>query len=146
MSTGLLYDCDDFVAKWFFDGMGYPYYKYDRALGIIDPSGHLTGAVLFQHWNGNNIEISYYGKHTMTVGIIRSIACFALTTFNPSRITVTVSKRNKQLMRSLQKIGFRLEGTQRCYYGSKDMIRNTGVRFVAFRPAIEAVAKREKAA
>ena len=140
MSVGLLYDSDDFVAKWFFDSMKYPHYKYDRALGIIS-NGQLVGAILFQHWNGNNVEVSYYGKNTMTLGGIRSIARFVLSEFDPARLTATVSKRNRTLMRSLQKIGFRVEGTSRCYYGKKDINRNVGVRFVAFREAIEAVAK-----
>jgi RimJ/RimL family protein N-acetyltransferase len=140
MSTGLLYGSDDFVAKWFFDSMGYPHYKFDRALGIVS-SGNLVGAILFQHWNGNNVEVSYYGKNTMTVGTIRSVARFVLTEFDPARLTATVSKRNRTLIRALQKLGFRLEGTSRCYYGKKDTNRNVGVRFVAFRDAIEAVAK-----
>jgi RimJ/RimL family protein N-acetyltransferase len=142
MSTGLLYGSDDFVAKWLFDSMGYPHYKYDRALGIIDgSSGNLVGAVLFQHWNGMNVEVSYYGKNTMTLGTVRSIARFVLTEFDPARLSATTSKRNRSLMRSLQKIGFRIEGTSRCFYGKKDINRNVGVRFVAFREAIEAMAK-----
>lgn len=141
MSAGLLFECDDHVAAWLFHQNKWPHYKYDRAIGIIDKDGKLIGAILFQHWNGNNVEISYYGKKTITLGIVRCLARFTLLTFDPSRLTVTTSKRNKHFIKALQKLGFRLEGMQRCYYGRRDCNRNTGVRFVAFRDDIEKVAK-----
>lgn len=143
MPTGLLFECDELVAKWLFNEyLKKPLlYKYDRAIGIVNPSGGLVGAVLFQDWNGSNIEISYYGPKTMTAGIVRCLARYALTTFDPSRLTAITSKRNRQFMRALQKLGFRLEGIQRCFYGKRDCNRNTGVRFVAFREQIEHVAK-----
>jgi RimJ/RimL family protein N-acetyltransferase len=141
MPTGLLTDCDETVAKWQANWFGTPVYSYDRALGLIDSNGKLIGAVLFAGFNGHDVEISYYGRNTMTVGVIRYIARFVLQTFNPARLTAITSKRNRQFMKALQRLGFRLEGVQRCYYGKKDCNRNTGVRFVAFRSDIEHVAK-----
>src|SRR5215469_11749734 len=108
MTTGLLFGSDQMVAAWFYDSMGYPHYKYDRAVGLI-ADDKLVGAVLFHNWNGQNVEISYYGKKTITVGILRSLARFAVQVFNPSRVTLITSKRNKHIMRALQKIGFKLE-------------------------------------
>ena len=142
MSTGLLFDCDAAVASWYYEGMGYPYYKYDHAVGLIDhPAGNLVGAVLFHYWNGQDVEISYYGYRTMTLGIIRALARFTLATFNPSRVTVKTSKRNKQLIRGLQKLGFKLEGMQRRYYGPQDINRNIAVRLVMFKEQGEVLAK-----
>jgi hypothetical protein len=141
MSTGLLYDCDDIVARWLFSNLSYPIYKYDRCVGLVDPNGTLVGAVLFQHWNGANVELSYYGKNTLTVGIIRSLARYTLTMFDPARLSMTTGKRNRQLIKALQKIGFKFEGTARCYYGKRDINRNVGVRMVMFRDGLEAVAK-----
>src|SRR5277367_6087947 len=133
MSTGLLFECDEAVAKWLFEWLQRPLYKYDRAVGIVNSSGALVGAVLYQNWNGPNVEISYYGKKTLTLGIVRCLARYTLTSFDPARLTAITSKRNRQFMKALQKLGFRLEGIQRCYYGKRDCNRNTGVRFVAFR-------------
>jgi RimJ/RimL family protein N-acetyltransferase len=146
MPTGMLFDCDELVAKWLFSTLKQKIYTYDRALGLVDPSGKMIGAVLFQNWNGPNLEISYYGERTMTVGVVRCLAQFVLNTFDPARLTAITSKRNRQFMRALQRLGFRLEGVQRCYYGKKDCNRNTGVRFVAFREQIEHVARINEAA
>lgn len=143
MSAGLLFECDDEVIKWFSTTT---YCQkacvYDKAVGVL-VDGKLSGAVLFHNWNGPNVEISYYGEKTMTLGVIRCIARYVLVHFDVARLTAITSKRNRQFMRALQKLGFRLEGTQRCYYGKNDCNRNTGVRFVAFREAIERVAKVE---
>src|SRR6185369_4894085 len=141
MSNGLLFECDEEVALWLYQQMGWPAYKFDKAIGIVREDGQMVGAVLYQHWNGCNVEVSYYGKGTMTAGIMRCMARYTLIVFNPSRITVNTSKKNKRFIRSLQRFGFRLEGMSRRYYGADDKNRNTAVRFVAFREDIEKVAR-----
>lgn len=142
MPTGLLFDCDVAVADWLFRTYNQPQFKYDRALGLME-DGNIIGAVMFHNWNGANVEVSYYGKNTMRVGVIRMIARFIIHVFDPSRLTVMTSKRNRHYIRSLQKFGFKLEGTQKRYYGKRDTIRNVGVRFVMFRDQIDSVAKLE---
>ncbi len=140
MSTGLLFDCDEHVAQAAFKTLGWTPFKYDRAIGLV-VNGNLQGAVIFHCFNGNNIDLSYYGKATLTAGVVRTIAKFILHAFNPSRLTVMTSKRNKRYIRSFQRLGFKLEGMQRCYYGHKDCNRNTAVRFVMFRERIEQIAR-----
>lgn len=140
MPTGLLFDCDEQAAQHIFQLYNWAPFKYDRALGLVT-NGTLQGAVIFHCFNGSNIELSYYGKATMTAGVVRTIAQFIARTFNPSRLTVVTSKRNKRHIRTFQRLGFKLEGTQRCYYGHKDCNRNTGVRFVMFRERIDQIAR-----
>jgi RimJ/RimL family protein N-acetyltransferase len=140
MSTGLVLDNDDFVAASFLEPRGQTFFKYDRAIGLLD-HGELVGAVLLHGWNGSNLEISYCGKSTMTVGVVRFLASYILTEFDPARLTAVTSKRNRHLIKFLQYLGFKLEGVQRCYYGKKDNNRNAGVRLVAFRDSIERVAR-----
>lgn len=143
MSTGLLFGCDFTVAKYVFSTFCQKEMTFDRAIGIVDKSGRVTGGVIFQNWNGPNVEGSYYGRNTLTPGIVRCLARFIIETFDPARVTITTSKRKKPLMRSLQKIGFRLEGVQRRYYGNRDCARNTAVRFVMFRERLDEIAKIE---
>lgn len=140
MAYGLVLGNDYQVASWAFATYKLFPTPVNMGLGIIDQNGVMVGAILLQNFNGTNIELSYYGPRTLSVGIVRSIARLVVTEFNAARLTVVTSKRNKRLMKSLQRIGFRLEGAQRYYYGHKDCTRNTGVRFVAFRPDIERVA------
>jgi hypothetical protein len=139
MGVGLLFGSDELVANWLFTCYLQKRGSYDRAVGLIR-DGELVGAVLFQGWNGYNVEVSYYGKNTMTPGIIRCLAGYILQEFDPSRLTAMVPKRAKHWIRSLLKLGFKVEGIARCYYGKRDSNRNTAVRLVAFREAIERVA------
>src|SRR5262245_46395302 len=111
MSVGLLFECDAQVAKWAFDTFKMPYMTFDRAIGLLDKNGKIIGAVVFQSWNGFNVEMSYYGlRSTLSAGIVRCLARYVLFTFNVSRVTVSTRRKNKGLMRSLQRFGFKLEG------------------------------------
>ncbi len=141
MTTGLLFDCDEEVAGWYAAQEGRQPGKYDKCLGLLNSAGMLIGAIAFQYWNGANVELGYCGKGTLSLGIVRCLARFAVFTFNPSRVTVVTSKRNRQLIKSLQKLGFKFEGVSRCYYGRYDCNRNTGVRLVLFRDALDRLAK-----
>ena len=136
MSNGLLFHNDELVAQYLFAKYHLIPMKYDQAVGIL-VEGDLSGAVLFHGWNGFNVELSYYGEWTMTPGIIRCLARILVSTFKVSRVTVTVSQRNRKFIRSLQKLGFALEGVQRRFYGSQDTRRTTGVRLVMFRERLE---------
>lgn len=138
MSVGLLFGSDDEVAASIFSQYGRSH-KIDKALGIVSEQG-LIGAVLFHNWNGYNVEVSYYGRGTLRAGILRTIARYLIYTFDPSRVTVVTAKRNKRLVRSLQRLGFKLEGSQHCYYGRGDCTRSTAIRFVMFRERIDQIA------
>ena len=142
MALGLLVDQDQAVAAWAYKTFNIFAQPVDKAFGIVNPKGTLIGAILFQNFNGVNIELSYYGPKTLTSGIVRIIARVSIGHFNAGRLTVVTSRRNKRLIRGLIKIGFKLEGIQRCFYGHKDCKKNTGVRLVAFRPDLSRVAYR----
>ena len=137
---GLLIGNDEQVANWTYSTFNIFPQPVDKALGIIDKAGNLIGGILFQNFNGVNVELSYYGPYTITVGICRIIAQIAISHFNAGRLTVVTSRRNKRLIRGLCKIGFRLEGIQKCLYGHIDNKKNAGVRLVAFREDLSRVA------
>lgn len=139
---GLLVDNDIAVASWTCDKFNVFPMPVNKAVGVVDKNGKLIGGILFQNFNGVNVELSYYGERTLSPGICRVIARTALNHFNCGRLTAITSQRNKRLIRSLLKIGFRLEGIQRCFYGHEDNRKNTGVRLVAFRDALAKVAYR----
>lgn len=145
MGTGLLLDDDLLVGKYVQDNYGHtwPPLKFDRALGLMNKEGQLIGGVIFQNWNRSNVDVSYYGKNTLTPGILRCIGKYIISVFDPTRVTVITSKRNRRLMRGLQNLGFKLEGMQRCFYGRHDCPRNTAVRFVMFRERVNEIARLE---
>ena len=145
MPATLLHGHDEAVLQYL-ESLQWQRVGCDRALGIINDNGYLVGAVLFHCYNGFNVELSYYGERTMTPGIIRGIAEYTIYTFNAARLTVTTSKRNHNFKRALLKIGFKFEGTQRCWYGHRDSARNTGARFVMFRDRLNQIARVTNAA
>ena len=141
MACGLLLGQDELVANWAFAQWSLHPTRVDRGLGVMGRDGRICGAILLQNFNGTNIELSYYGPRTLSVGIVRSIARSVILEFNAARVTVVTSKKNRRLMRSLSRFGFKLEGSQRRYFGHKDCSRNVGVRFVLFREQIERLAR-----
>lgn len=142
--NGLLFGADAVVAETCFELYKLIEFKFDAALGIINESGQFQGAILLHGYQGNDIQLSYYGEWTLTPGIARTLGQFILTEFDPARLTVIVSKRNKRLIRSCERFGFKLEGAQRCYYGKADCNRNTGVRLVMFRDTMERIASLQR--
>ena len=142
MSLGLVVAEDLNVASWAFQKFNVFPMPVNKGIGVINTkTGEIVGAILFQNFNGYNLELSYYGQNTLTPGIVRTLARIAILEFNVSRVTVTVSKKKKRLIRSLHRFGYKLEGSQRRYYGARDCFRNTGIRFVLFREQIERLAR-----
>lgn len=139
MTRGLLLDCDAHVAAWAFKEYGKVPTLVDRAIGIVDEN-MIVGAILFTSYNSINAELSYYGKNTITVGIIRALAKIALYELRLARCTVIVPKRPSYLLKKLIKFGFRYEGVQRRHYGHTDAARHTGCRFVLFKEDMEKLA------
>jgi RimJ/RimL family protein N-acetyltransferase len=140
MPYGLVIGEDSIVAQWAFSAFHLYPTPFNRALGIVNKDKIVIGAILLQNFNGANVELSYYGPRTLSVGIARAIARLVMGEFSASRVTVVTSKRNRRLMQSLSRFGFKLEGIQRCYYGHEDNKKNTGVRFVMFREQIAKIA------
>jgi hypothetical protein len=124
------------VAEWAFRTHDKLPFMVDRAIGIVD-KGVLVGAALFGSYNGCNANLSYYGKDTVTLGIIRALTRIALYELHLTRCTVIVPKRPSYLMKKLHRFGFRYEGVQRRFYGPTDAPRDTGCRFVIFREDME---------
>lgn len=139
MAKGLLLDCDEQVASWAFLVHNRIPMHIDRAIGVLD-DGQLAGAILFSSYNTVNAELSYYGKNTLTPGIIRATARFALYELRLARLTVIVPKRPSFMLNRITKFGFRYEGVQRRHYGPTDSPRDTGCRFVVFREDMEKLA------
>jgi hypothetical protein len=139
MTKGVLLNADAQVAAWAFKTYNRVPVLVDKAIGIIE-NGNLVGAVLFSSYNSMNAELSYYGKSTLSVGIVRVIARFALYELRLARCTVIVPKRPSFLLKKLSKFKFRYEGVQRRQYGPTDSPRHTGCRFVVFKEDMEELA------
>ena len=139
---GLLFEADSIVADWAFRTHKFHPMKFDKAVGIVD-RGDLVGAIIWQNYNGFNIDFSYYGHNTATLGIMRSVAQHTLKVFNPTRVTIMTPKTNKSLIRFLTRIGGRFEGAMRNYYGERGA-SSIAVRFMFPRSTVETLAQMDK--
>jgi len=137
---GLLLGSDDAVAAWTWRTYQLFPMHVNRAIGIIDTDGTLVGSVLFQSWNKYNVDISYYGQDTMTPGIVHCLARIAYMDLSVHRVTAMTSKKNRKLIGFLTRLGFRIEGVQRRFYGPEDIGKNIAIRLVLFREDLERLA------
>jgi RimJ/RimL family protein N-acetyltransferase len=117
----LLLGHDDQVANWAFTRFGYERSRYDMAVGIVD-DGSLVAAALFHSYNGPDVEISYYGPKTMTLGVVKQLAKLAVEGLGVSRITARTAKNNKAMKKGIKKIGFEFEGVRHNAYGKYDAL------------------------
>lgn len=120
-STDLVFDIDDRVAEWAWETFKMTPVRYDMAVGVIRDNT-LVGAVMFHAYSGPDIELSYYGPHTMTLGLARAMARVAVDYFGVSRVTARTSRKNKTMTRGIKKIGFQYEGIRKHGYGAEDAV------------------------
>ena len=134
----LLYGYDVQIAEWAFKAFNRVPTPFVMAIGITD--GHvIKGAVLLQEYNGNNVEVSWYGPFTMTRGFLREIATIALDKLKVQRMTVRIMRRNKMLNRSIRKLGFKYEGVMPGFYGPSK--GDAAVVFGLYREGLEKLRK-----
>ncbi len=126
------------VASWTAQTFNIPNYPVNMALGIYDPDGLIIGSVLFQDFNGSNVEISIFGDNVLTRDIIKKLALICLNHFRVNRLSARTLKKRKRLIRGLMKLGFKFEGVSRKYYGPTDA--ESAVRLVAFRDGLKRMA------
>ena len=113
----LLFGHDKVVADWASKKFGYSLRNWHVAVGIIDSSGALVGAASFHDFNESNIELCFYGPRSLTKPIVRDLMRFVFTTLGVNRVTAKTPRGNKIVIRGLPKLGFRMEGVMRRYYG-----------------------------
>lgn len=125
---------DKEVGEWAGSVGGVRFVPPFSALGIVDETGVLKGAAVFNdYYPGGNVEMGYYGPGTITPSVTRSLALFAFKTLNASRVTFKVRKSNVLVRKMLgeKRHGFEYEGTRKRYL---DTTPNGDVlSFVLFR-------------
>jgi len=107
---------DKVVHEWASQQFGRKLAPCYSAFGLIDKEGPLLGAVIFQDYNGSNIEVSYWG-HGFTLGVIKQLMSYCFEHLKVERVTARTPRDNKALLRQMPKIGFKYEGCLRRYYG-----------------------------
>ena len=136
--NGLIFGCDDYVAAWARQQQKSYASHLDACVGIVTPEGVLVGAFAFNHYNGSDAEIHFYGPGTLTKGVVGGIFTFALQRFNPNRLTVRT--RKPSMARGVLKLGAIFECRQKRVYGPTDADEHAASQFVFYREQIERLA------
>ncbi|HXP48857.1 MAG TPA: GNAT family protein [Bacteroidia bacterium] len=113
----LLFGHDQTVADWVSKKWGKSIPPWYFAVGILDNEGVLKGGATFHNYNGSNIELCYYGPKTVTKEIIIGLASFLIDHLKVQRLTVSTPRKNKSMVKNLPRLGFKVEGVLRHYYG-----------------------------
>jgi RimJ/RimL family protein N-acetyltransferase len=134
----LLFNNDQTVADWMSKKWGKPVQGWYFAVGILNNEGLLKGGMSFHNFNGSNIEMCYYGPNTFSRDISSGLANFLFEYLKVNRLTVSVPRKNKILLRHLPKFGFKVEGVLKHFYGpyKKDdaiifgMLKEDGIKYM----------------
>ena len=113
----LAFNRDAEVAIWTADRLGMTIFPPYVALGVEDDEGRLHGGVVFNDWNGSNLEITICGPGAMYRGIIRDVFRYVFIQAGANRLTAKTRRGNKLMRRMLPKFGFEFEATLKAYYG-----------------------------
>lgn len=117
----IVYGHDTDVAGWAFNTFHMPPCNYDMAVGIVE-NGQLIGAALWHAYNGCDVELSYYGPHSLTLGVAKGLARIAVNHFGVSRVTARTTKGNKTMTRGIKGLGFEYEGIRHLGYNGQDAV------------------------
>jgi len=110
---------DELVLAWVWAHFGVVCTKVDMAIAVMD-GRDMVAAAIFQAHSGPDIELSYYGPKTMTLGTVKGLAKIAVDHFNVSRITVRTARNNRIITDGVEKLGFVFEGVRHHAYGDGD--------------------------
>ncbi len=113
----LMFNQDQAVADWVSKKWGKPLQSWYYAVGILNKEGVLRGAATFHNFNGNNIELCYYGPKTISKDVVFGLCRFIFDHLKATRLTISVPRKNKILTKSVRKMGFKVEGVLRHFYG-----------------------------
>jgi RimJ/RimL family protein N-acetyltransferase len=112
---------DELVIGWIYTMFGIVCTNIDLAVAVLE-DGKIVGAAVYHAHNGPDIELSYYGPKSVTLGVAKGVAKIAVDHFGVSRITVRTAKDNEIMNKSIHKLGFVREGIRHHAYGENDAI------------------------
>lgn len=113
----LLFAEDELVASWAAQHLGVRFIPPFTCLGVVDDDGVLVGAIVFNGFNGFNIEATVYGPACAKRGILRAVLNYTFKQLGCLRLTCRTKLRNKHISRQLTRLGFKYEGTLKNYFG-----------------------------
>ncbi len=113
----LVFGHDDLVAAWVSEKIGARISPPYAAIGATKDGNTLCGGVVFNRWNGHNIDITLASEGCLTRGNIRGVYNYIFEQVKAGRVSAVTRRSNKRMQRMLPRFGFEFEGVSKRYYG-----------------------------
>ena len=112
---------DDLVAQWVSAKTGDVYSPPYACIGFTRDGQSLCAGVVFNNWNGSNVEISLASDAGITRDNIRAVYRYAFLQCGANRITAHTKRSNRAMRALLPRLGFSKEpeGVLPRFYGPK---------------------------
>lgn len=106
------------IVKWVMGKLQAPAVKPYRGLGLADDRGSLVAGVVFNGYNGANVDITVYGPGHIGRRELRAVFGYAFGALQATRITARTRRKNSLHSKDiLKRLGFIYEGKAVAYYG-----------------------------
>jgi hypothetical protein len=113
----IVFGHDKSVADWAGKQFGMPFVPPYTAWGVIDDTGTLTGALIFNEFQrGGNISLSLVGASTIRRDILRRAAVYTFNQLRCSRVTARTRRDNVVTRRILSR-SWEFEGVAKRWFG-----------------------------
>lgn len=104
----------EFIAYWVMAQVGARLVAPFWAIGFL-VDGELRAGVVFNGWNGSNLDVTIAGKGMVTRRTIRALYSYAWG-LGARRITARLRVTNKPMLAIVERLGFVYEGLAPDYY------------------------------
>jgi hypothetical protein len=105
------------IGEWIMKRLGRRAFAPYRALGLVDDAGRLHGGVIFNGYNGANVDLTLVCQVPLQRRWIVQALEFGFTSLKATRLTARTRRTNKIHVGFLQRLGFKYEGCAARYYG-----------------------------
>lgn len=116
----LVYGQDNAVALWVARQLQLSIHPPYVAIGVVADDGRELGGMVFNDWNGANMEVTVYGPRALNRMTLRAAFNYVFNEAKAIRLTARTKRNNKRMRKLLLRIGFEYEGTMKDYFGRSD--------------------------
>lgn len=108
---------DAIVGAYAAERLGIPLEPPFTSIGVVTDGGSLVGAIIYNGYNGSNIEITVYAPRHLNRQVIRAALAYPFRQLGVLRLTGRTKRSNRAMCRIFPKVGFVYEATLKHYFG-----------------------------
>ncbi len=115
MAVKVVYGKDVMCSGWLAEKFGRPV-ETAPTIGFAK-DGKLIGVAHYPNYSGHDIELNYYGPHTMCRSSLRRVFAYPFIQLGCIRVT---ARCRSEVVDQFIRLGFQHEGVLRRHYGDED--------------------------